>query len=74
MGKFGTQDNVQDEYARLQERLRDVVQEIGDLNMVIRTSGSCGEHIKRLYNAREMKAELNRKMEALESIMEREDG
>lgn len=69
MGSFGTQDDMKAEYERLQSRLRDVVTDIGNLNMSIRTSGSCGEQIKQLYRLREMKADINSKMDALEALI-----
>jgi hypothetical protein len=70
MGSFGTQDDMKAEYERLQSRLRDVVTDIGNLNMSIRTSGSSGEQIKQLYRLREMKADINSKMDALEALIE----
>jgi len=74
MGEFGTQDNVQDEYARLQERYRDVVTDIGNLSLSMRTSGTSGEQVLWLGRLMDMRDDYKSKMEALEDLMERDDG
>ena len=72
--RFGTQDNVQDEYARLQSRLRDVITDIGNLKLSMKTSGTSDEQIKQLARLLDMRDDYKAKMEALESIMELDNG